>query len=110
MRKIIAFFLILILSASLSACSGINLGFENDFTDNKQAINTSGSVTEDGSYTSKEEVALYLHTYGKLPSNYLTKRQANADTLIESLDGYGQAIIDLFQDAAKENCHITFLK
>ena len=29
-----------------------------------------------GNYTSKEEVALYLHTYGKLPSNYITKQQA----------------------------------
>lgn len=34
------------------------------------------SVTEDGVYTSKEEVALYLHTYGKLPGNYITKKEA----------------------------------
>lgn len=34
------------------------------------------SVTEDGTYTSKEEVALYLHLYGKLPSNYITKKEA----------------------------------
>lgn len=33
-------------------------------------------VTEDGHYTSKEEVALYLHTYGKLPSNFITKKEA----------------------------------
>lgn len=36
------------------------------------------SITEDGVYTSKEEVALYLYTYGKLPSNYLTKKEAEA--------------------------------
>ena len=36
------------------------------------------SVTEDGTYTSKEEVALYIHTYGKLPSNYVTKKEAQA--------------------------------
>ena len=36
------------------------------------------SVTEDGWYDSKEEVALYLHTYGHLPSNYVTKREARA--------------------------------
>lgn len=33
-------------------------------------------VEEDGTYTSKEEVAVYLHTYGKLPSNYITKKEA----------------------------------
>lgn len=36
------------------------------------------TVEEDGTYTSKEEVALYLHTYGKLPSNYITKKEAEA--------------------------------
>ena len=36
------------------------------------------SVEEDGTYTSKEEVALYIHTYGKLPSNYVTKKDAQA--------------------------------
>lgn len=29
-----------------------------------------------GSYTGKEQVALYLHVYGKLPDNYITKREA----------------------------------
>ena len=34
------------------------------------------TVEEDGHYTSKEEVALYLHTYGKLPSNFISKKKA----------------------------------
>lgn len=33
-------------------------------------------IDEDGHYTSKEDVALYLHTYGKLPSNFITKKEA----------------------------------
>lgn len=33
-------------------------------------------VEKDGKYTSKEEVALYIHTFGCLPSNYITKAQA----------------------------------
>jgi ribonuclease T1 len=37
---------------------------------------TSVSVTEDGEYTSKDEVALYIHLYGHLPSNYITKKEA----------------------------------
>lgn len=35
-----------------------------------------GSVDEDGWYTSKEEVALYIHLYGELPDNYVTKAEA----------------------------------
>ena len=36
------------------------------------------TVVEDGSYISKEEVALYLHTYGHLPDNFITKKEAEA--------------------------------
>lgn len=35
-----------------------------------------GSIDENGTYTSKEDVALYLHTYGHLPSNFITKDEA----------------------------------
>lgn len=34
------------------------------------------TIDEDGTYTSKDEVAWYLHTYGHLPSNYITKSEA----------------------------------
>lgn len=33
-------------------------------------------VKEDGHYTSKEEVAAYIHKFGKLPDNFITKTQA----------------------------------
>ena len=33
-------------------------------------------IREDGSYTSRDEVALYLHTYGKLPKNFISKKDA----------------------------------
>lgn len=36
-------------------------------------------IDENGSYTTKDEVALYIHTYGHLPKNYITKRQAEAE-------------------------------
>ena len=35
-------------------------------------------LDENGSYTSKEDVALYLWTYKKLPSNFITKKQAQS--------------------------------
>lgn len=34
------------------------------------------AIDEDGVYTSKVDVALYLHTYGHLPSNFHTKKEA----------------------------------
>lgn len=34
------------------------------------------SINEKGDYSSPELVALYLHTYGHLPSNYITKDEA----------------------------------
>lgn len=37
---------------------------------------TESLLDEDGSYTSKEEVAAYIHQYGKLPSNFITKKEA----------------------------------
>lgn len=33
-------------------------------------------LPEDGSYTTKEDVALYIHTYGHLPDNFITKKEA----------------------------------
>ena len=33
-------------------------------------------LDENGTYDTKEEVALYLYQYGKLPSNFMTKKQA----------------------------------
>ena len=35
-------------------------------------------IAEDGLYTSKEDVALYIHTYGHLPANFITKAEAKA--------------------------------
>ncbi len=34
------------------------------------------SLDANGTYDSKEDVALYIHTYGELPDNYMTKDEA----------------------------------
>jgi len=34
------------------------------------------TIDEDGWYYSKDEVALYIYTYGKLPENFITKSEA----------------------------------
>ncbi|MCR5671102.1 MAG: ribonuclease [Butyrivibrio sp.] len=33
-------------------------------------------LDEDGVYSSRDEVALYIHEYGKLPKNFMTKKEA----------------------------------
>lgn len=54
------------------------------------------SLPEDGWYSSKDEVALYLHLYGRLPDNYVTKRQAQdkgwSGGSVEPYTGEGTAI------------------
>ena len=34
------------------------------------------AIDEHGSYTTKDDVALYIHTFGKLPPNFITKKEA----------------------------------
>jgi len=36
------------------------------------------AIDEDGHYTTRDDVALYIHTYGRLPSNFMTKKEAEA--------------------------------
>lgn len=58
--------------------------------------NQGPSVSEDGSYNSKEEVALYIHLYRRLPGNYVTKREAQdlgwSGGSVERYAGEGAAI------------------
>ena len=41
-----------------------------------QSVSQEAEISEDGEYTAPEDVALYLHTYGHLPGNYITKNEA----------------------------------
>lgn len=50
-----------------SAAQEASSDFAEDETD---------SLPEDGTYDSKEDVALYLHLYGHLPDNFITKKEA----------------------------------
>ena len=35
-------------------------------------------IDENGAYTTKQEVAFYIYTYGHLPSNFITKKEAES--------------------------------
>ncbi|MEE3420979.1 MAG: ribonuclease domain-containing protein [Lachnospiraceae bacterium] len=40
------------------------------------AASSGGAIDENGSYISKDDVALYIHTYSHLPYNFITKKEA----------------------------------
>lgn len=67
-KKILALLLTLVLSLGMfTACVP---------TDSASSGDSQPAIAEDGSYTSKDGVALYIHTYGHLPENYITKDEA----------------------------------
>lgn len=49
---------------------------ENKETATAEQPDETSAISEDGSYSSRDEVALYIHTYGHLPDNFITKKQA----------------------------------
>lgn len=63
--------LLLVALALFSGCSPLAQAAKN-----KPAEPTAAEITEDGEYSSKDEVAEYLHLYGHLPPNYITKSEA----------------------------------
>lgn len=50
-------------------------GLETDAAQ-AESENTEDMLSEDGTYTSKEDVSLYLYLYGHLPDNFITKKEA----------------------------------
>ena len=42
----------------------------------KESTEENAGIDKDGVYTSAEDVALYLYTYGELPGNFMTKKEA----------------------------------
>ena len=45
-------------------------------TESETDKETAPQLDENGSYTTKEDVALYIHIYGRLPRNFITKSEA----------------------------------
>ena len=72
MKRLFRFILIaVLLSAALYV--GSRLFYQPTEPIKPEIVET---IDYEGSYTSKEDVALYLITYGELPSNYVTKKEA----------------------------------
>lgn len=99
LRGLAALLILLLLAASLLSCAvseafmeGFLEGYsgsiesegasENDpasGTDPSPASSSEASLDPDGSYSSRDEVALYLHLYGHLPKNFITKKTAEKE-------------------------------
>lgn len=97
-RRLSAWLLALVMALTLVGCGDLNdvtviiskgneqpqqeqqemLPEEGDETPDAPEDGADAAIDEDGSYTSKEDVALYIHTYGHLPENFITKKEAQA--------------------------------
>lgn len=47
-----------------------------ELPDTSKALETDPKLDENGSYTHRDDVALYIYQYGKLPINFITKAEA----------------------------------
>ena len=75
-------------AALLLAALYLIFGLGNDVPEAAEPVSPADSIvntvelthqiTPDGTYTAKEEVALYIMTYGCLPENFITKDEARA--------------------------------
>lgn len=49
---------------------------ESTTEETTEATTEETKIDKDGTYTSRDDVALYIYTYGELPSNFMTKKDA----------------------------------
>ncbi|MDD2447461.1 MAG: ribonuclease domain-containing protein [Tissierellia bacterium] len=85
-KKILSLLLILVILSSLIGCSletaPIETPLENtdtseyDTSENQEDIELENSIKENGYYTSPEDVSQYINVFGNLPSNFITKKEA----------------------------------
>jgi guanyl-specific ribonuclease Sa len=65
--------LIMLLAAMVVGCMQAD---NNTVTPEVEQHVENTAIEETGIYTTTEDVALYIHTYNKLPSNFITKKEA----------------------------------
>ena len=77
MKKKLSSLLLTLLSLfmvfTMSACGPDDMAVVMTTTDTDAAV---AELDPNGSYTTKEDVALYIHLYGCLPDNFMTKDEA----------------------------------
>ena len=76
--------LLVVMACFCVGCGSTGDGTGSDQTDDDQTRTQTQEeqsdagqvIDEHGTYDSKDDVALYLYTYGHLPDNYMTKKEA----------------------------------
>lgn len=66
------------IEATTSATTGATTETTIETTAFSEVIETELTIDEDGTYTTMEDVALYIHIYGTLPHNFITKNEARS--------------------------------
>lgn len=74
-------YLLLSLALMVAALTGCSAPVEDEEKEDvyyEESVETEEEayLDEDGSYTSKEDVAAYIYEYGHLPYNFITKKEA----------------------------------
>ena len=75
-KKLTAYLLMILMFCMtlLSGCGGAGEEIQNGGESQSEVY----TIDEGGWYYSTEDVALYLHTYGELPDNFITKKEAQS--------------------------------
>lgn len=60
------------------ASSSSDVTADSQYTASYNGDTDTTGIDKDGSYSSKEDVSLYIYTYGELPDNFITKKEAQA--------------------------------
>ena len=86
MKRKLWFLTVFLLIFLLAGCGAgkakeISAGAEDSITEESpqetlEDKSENEELHRDGTYTSMEDVALYIHLYGRLPSNFITKKKA----------------------------------
>ena len=72
-KQLTAWLLALVMLFSLVGCgAGAPVQDDSSLPQHEQ------QDSQNGSYTTRDDVALYIHTYGHLPDNFITKKDAQA--------------------------------
>ena len=72
MKKILSILLVLAMLLAMAGCL-VHLPLDTEPTHQSTTVSP---LDEHGSYTTKEDVGLFLHIYGRLPDNFMTKSEA----------------------------------
>ena len=76
MKKLMTLLSVVMMAILFLVGCGLSTKQETPAPKQQTAVTTTVQVQESGTYTDKDHVAAYVHQFKKLPSNYITKKDA----------------------------------